>query len=236
MCKQKNYAEKYDEDRFGGAFGRYLEDLEVMAFLSSIDPSYKRVLDVGAGTGKLSIPLSAKHRELVAVDSSEEMLAVARVKAKNKGLELKTVVSDAHTLCFCDKVFDCVVASRLLMHLVDWQKGLSELCRVSRSAVVFDFPPRLSFSSLDPLIKRFKHLFKSNTQVYRTFLISNVERELQKNHFKIVLVKRLFFMPLMIHRWLNMPWMSISVEKLFGMLRLIRILGSPVIVKAVRTD
>jgi|SRR3972149_5886461 len=233
---QKFYAEQYNEDRFGGSFGHYLHDIEVKNFLSLMDLSYNYVLDLGAGTGKLCIPLSLQYKHIVAVDFSPEMIKVAIINSRKRGIELKTIVCDAQLLCFNDKTFDCVLSSRMLMHLTDWRKGIAELCRVSKNVVILDFPPLLSFGGFDSLLKRFFKIFIGHTLTYKTFLINSIAQEFQKNHFKVVLQRKQFFFPYSFHRWLNLPWLSERIEKFVGIIGLIRFMGAPVTVKAVRSD
>ncbi|MGH7801409.1 MAG: class I SAM-dependent methyltransferase [Thermodesulfobacteriota bacterium] len=232
---QRFYAEQYDEDRFGGSFGHFLHDIEIETFLSLMDSSYNYVLDVGAGTGKLSIPLSLQYENVLALDFSPEMIKVAIINAKKRGIELKTIVCDSQRLCFNDKTFDCVVSSRMLMHLTDWRKGIAELCRVSKTVVILDFPPLLGFSVIDSLFKRFIKRFISHTQTYKIFMVNSIAEEFQKNHFKVVLKKRQFFLPYSFHRYLNLPWLSEGTEKFFRIIGLIRLMGAPVTVKAVRS-
>lgn len=74
---QEWHAEQYDEDRFGSAFGRHLRDQEVDTFLSMLEGDHVRVLDVGAGTGKLSLPLLQQFRQVISLDSSCRKLLVA---------------------------------------------------------------------------------------------------------------------------------------------------------------
>ena len=199
-----------------------------------MDSSYNYVLDVGAGTGKLSIPLSLQYENVLALDFSPEMIKVAIINAKKRGIELKTIVCDSQRLCFNDKTFDCVVSSRMLMHLTDWRKGIAELCRVSKTVVILDFPPLLSFGSFDSLLKQFIQLFISHTQTCKTFLVDSIVEEFQKNHFKVVLKKRQFFLPYSFHRRLNQPRLSVIIEKFFDTIGFIKLMGSPVIVKAIR--
>jgi len=52
----------------------------------------KRILDLGAGTGGITIPLAQKGYELVAVDSSPAMVAVAREKAAQAGVAVEFIV------------------------------------------------------------------------------------------------------------------------------------------------
>ena len=143
------------------------------------------------------------------------------------------VVCDAHQLCFQDGVFDCVVSSRTLMHFADWRKGLSELCRVAHEVVV-DFPPVRSFSSLDSLFKHCKSFFVASPRAYKTFLIHSVIKELQRHNFQVVAVRKQFFLPLAFHRWLNRPGLSARIEKWCKMIGLVRLLGAPVTLKAIR--
>ena len=95
---------------------------------------------MGTDTGKLWIPLSLNSEGIVAVDLSIEMLKVAIRKAEKKNITLTTIVCDAQHLCFKDETFDCVISSRLSMHLSDWRKGISELSRAFQEALVLDFP------------------------------------------------------------------------------------------------
>lgn len=230
---EREYAEEYDQERFGGSFGRYLQEQEVELFLSLIGASDKRVLDVGAGTGKFSLPLLRQSRQVVSLDSSWEMLTVAKKKAEAAGVELVPVVCDAHRLCFQDGVFDCVVSSRTLMHLADWRRGLSELCRVAQEVVV-DFPPVRSFSGPDSFFKRCKSFFVKRTRTYKTFLIGSVIKELQRQDLHVVVLRKQFFLPMAFHRWLNKPGISMRIEKWCKMLGLVWLLGAPVTVKAMK--
>ena len=158
------YAQQYDHDRFGGSFGHYLELTEVVTLLSAIAPCSGSVLDVGAGTGKSSLPLLKQDHEVVSLDASLEMLGVAKNKALNTGLALRPVICDVHDLCFGDKTFECVVCSRVLMHLRNRDKAIDELCRVAKTAIILDFPPLLSFAGADSLLKRVMRVFNVGGQ------------------------------------------------------------------------
>jgi len=232
---QRWYAEEYDQDRFSGAFGRYLHDYEVGTFLTMIDGSHGSVLDVGTGSGKLSIPLLLQSHRVISIDSSSEMLRIARSKAEKEGLTLKPIICDAHHLCFRDKAFGCVISSRVLMHLGNWEKGLSELCRVAQ-VVVVDFPPLQAFSGLDSLLKGFISQFSTGTQKYRAFSVRSIVRELLRHNFQIVELKRHFFLPIAFHRRLNRPRISLRIEKFFRRLGLVSLMGAPVTMKAIKNE
>lgn len=226
-------AEDYDQDRFGGTFGHLLQSSEVDLYLSLVGGPHEAVLDLGAGTGKLSLPLAERCRHVVSTDGSPEMIRITARKAREEGAGLNAVVCDAHDLCYGDRSFDCVVSSRLLMHLRDWRKAVSELCRVSRGMVVLDFPPLLSSSGPGALLRALRTPFMKR-QTYRVFWARSVTRELERNGFRVVAVERQWLLPIALHRMLNSPRLSLRMEKLFRRLGLIRALGAPVTVKAVR--
>jgi len=74
-----------------------------------------RVLELGCGTGRISIPLLCAGVSLVGVDRSEPMLAQARGKflatrPRRSAAPLQLVRGDIRTLPFPDKQFDLVLA------------------------------------------------------------------------------------------------------------------------------
>ena len=229
------YASEYDQDRFGGLFGKYLHDCEVETFLSMVNGSSGRILDVGAGTGKLSLSLMRRSHNVTSLDSSGEMLQAAKAKAESEGMNLKFVICDAHKLCFKENAFTCVVSSRVLMHLTDWKGGLSEFCRVAK-CVMIDFPPLISFSGLHSIFRRGKSILNLVSQPYNAYLVSAIIQEFQKHNFDIVAIKRDYFLPIAFHRWLGHPRFSLLLEKMCKCIGLVRLLGSPVTVKAVKQD
>ena len=236
LYKNEDVVQKYDKDRYGGPFGQYLENLEVGTFLSMIDPESERILDLGAGTGKLSIPLILKSKEVLSVDSSANMLRVAGLKSHKLNIEIIAIISDAHYLSFRDRTFDCVVSSRLLMHLIDWEKGIKEICRVSRKELVIDFPSNLSFASLDILFKRIKRIFLPETQVYNKYSIGDIAKEIKKNGFQVVQTRKEFFIPFTLHRLFNHPKISNKIERIFRKFYITELFGNPVTLKAIRKN
>jgi ubiquinone/menaquinone biosynthesis C-methylase UbiE len=86
----------------------------------------RRVLDVGCGTGALASALAERGARVWGVDASEEMLAVARAAVGTRvGLKL----GRAEELPFKDAWFERVVL-RLVVHLVERPRALSELARI----------------------------------------------------------------------------------------------------------
>ncbi|AZB62858.1 class I SAM-dependent methyltransferase [Cereibacter sphaeroides] len=92
-----------------------------------------RVLEVGVGTG-LSLPLYSHRVAVTGIDFSHEMLARAREKVEEMGLEpvKKLRQMDARELDFPDETFDTVVAMFLVSVVPEPERVVSEMARVCR--------------------------------------------------------------------------------------------------------
>ncbi|MBI2444049.1 MAG: class I SAM-dependent methyltransferase [Candidatus Magasanikbacteria bacterium] len=90
----------------------------------------KRVLDIGAGTGRISLPLARLGARVTAADISEEMLKILVKKCQAANRFVATEVTDAETLPFESEVFDIVVATFLLVHLKNPAGFFDEVYRV----------------------------------------------------------------------------------------------------------
>ncbi|MBX3129907.1 MAG: methyltransferase domain-containing protein [Polyangiaceae bacterium] len=87
----------------------------------------ERLLDVGAGDGRIGARLAALGYQVTALDGSERALALARERG------LVTVLADAsRPLPFEAASFDVVYAGELIEHLFDTSAFLLELRRVLR--------------------------------------------------------------------------------------------------------
>jgi arsenite methyltransferase len=95
-----------------------------------------QVLDVGCGTGYLSIPLAETVQpdgKVYCLDRDARLQALIESKAAAKGLEstVELVCSDSSDIPFPDNYFDAVLSSYLLHELADQAPHtLKEICRV----------------------------------------------------------------------------------------------------------
>lgn len=89
------------------------------------------VLDAGAGTGRFALPLQRRGFEVVGADVSRKMLG----KAASKGAR-DLVMSDVCALPFVDRSFDYALSIHLIHLIPDWRVALSEIGRVTRTALV----------------------------------------------------------------------------------------------------
>ncbi len=89
-----------------------------------------KVLDVGCGTGNFSIKLAKMGCEVIGIDISEEMLKVAKDKAKKEGLNIKFYNMDVYDMKFEDNCFDGVISVTAFEFLKDPDKAIEEMFRV----------------------------------------------------------------------------------------------------------
>ncbi|MBA3366215.1 MAG: ubiquinone/menaquinone biosynthesis methyltransferase [Actinobacteria bacterium] len=120
------------------------------------------VLDVATGTGAVALELVRAHGvQVVGVDQSAQMLAVARARIARAGLEeqVRLVHGRAEELPFEDASFDGLTFTYLLRYVDDPAATLRELARVVRPGGIvvsleFGVPPRPLWRSLWELYVR----------------------------------------------------------------------------------
>ncbi|GIU69565.1 MAG: hypothetical protein KatS3mg002_0801 [Candidatus Woesearchaeota archaeon] len=106
--------------------------LEVTLYLISKIKDAKTILDVGCGPGLYCEILKQKGYEVTGVDYSKNIIEYARKNYPH----LKFIVADGYNLPFKDKQFDIVISIGALQCLVEHEKFIKELIRVSSKAVI----------------------------------------------------------------------------------------------------
>ncbi len=115
-------ADKYDDKE------KYLNSFEQGKLLPLLgDLQNKKILEIGAGTGRFTVQLVRSGAEVLATDISAAMLAVLQRKLKNK---VTVQVVDAESLPFTEATFDMVIATFLIVHLKDPRRFFDEAYRV----------------------------------------------------------------------------------------------------------
>lgn len=115
----------------------------------------EKVLEVGCGTGSLSLPakiLVGDTGEVEGIDIAPRMVAKAQEKAKKAGLDIAFKVASIDELPYPDGHFDAVISSFMFHHLPVKvkERGLREIRRVLKDGgrlFLCDFcsPHRLTF-------------------------------------------------------------------------------------------
>ena len=98
------------------------------AVLASVRGADQRVLDVGGGMGRMSIPLARRHF-VTLTDISPQMLELARGHASPR---LKIEVADGRSLPYENSAFDYVLCIDVMPHMPEPRVLLQEISRVLR--------------------------------------------------------------------------------------------------------
>ncbi len=89
-------------------------------------------LDVGSGTGFLSLELAARGHRVTGVDFAPSMIARAERKATDRGLTVRFEQADAEQLPFAPASFDLVISRHVLWTLPHPETAIDEWLRVLR--------------------------------------------------------------------------------------------------------
>jgi ArsR family transcriptional regulator len=135
-------AARWDEIR-----SLYIDEAEVeAAVLAAAGPGpFERLVDLGAGTGRMLTLLGAKARSAVGLDLSRQMLNIARVEVDKAGLaacELRH--GDIFDTRLPDGVADLVTVHQVLHYLGDPAAAVAEAARLTGPGgrlVIVDFAP-----------------------------------------------------------------------------------------------
>lgn len=224
--------------RFSGRIGEWFLKVQGEATLRMLS-SYPgaTILDVGGGHGQLVEPLSEQGYRVTVLGSSEACKERIIRLVENNLCEFKT--GNILSIPYADRSFDIIISFRQLPHVKDWKRFVSELTRVARKAVVVDFPSVRSLNYINhifPSSFKVKKGLEADTRQFTLFKESELLRTFEENNFIYAERYAQFFLPMFFHRRLGLPAVSIPIEKIFRILGITGILGSPIIFKLVRAN
>jgi SAM-dependent methyltransferase len=104
--------------------GGFAADLELFVRLAGERPG--GVLDLGAGTGRVTLPLAAAGYPVTAVDTDPAVLAALARRAAERNLPVETVRGDARDLEL-DQTFPLILAPMQLLHIAGGAEGRRRL-------------------------------------------------------------------------------------------------------------
>lgn len=127
-------ADKFEENQgMLCELSQYLPNLKEFLDLMEL-PRASRVMEVGPGQGLLLKELASRFDELVALDSSEEMLALTKGKVplKDRITFIQSSLESYEPKGASDKGFDAVVLNMVLHHTSSPTQALQKLRRIVR--------------------------------------------------------------------------------------------------------
>jgi demethylmenaquinone methyltransferase/2-methoxy-6-polyprenyl-1,4-benzoquinol methylase len=133
------------------------------------------ILDIATGTGDLAIEAVKQliPKKVIGVDISEGMLSFGREKMKKLGLESKIELQmgDSENLQFENNTFDAVIVSFGVRNFENLEKGLTDMCRVTKSGgkcMVMEFS-----NPKTPVIKQLYNFYNATILPFIGKLVSN---------------------------------------------------------------
>jgi len=143
MSDQQRKIYQTDADRYEALISREDYQGNIMKALEEIvNPDGLDVLDLGAGTGRLTLMLALRAKSIRAFDASDEMLRVCRERLAASGqLNWQVDVADHRQLPVKDGCADLVVSGWSVAYLYVWnpdtwqaelEKWLGEMKRILR--------------------------------------------------------------------------------------------------------
>ncbi len=132
------------------------------------------ILDIATGTGDLAVEAvkQLKPKKVIGVDISEGMLSFGREKMKKLGLEdkIELQMGDSEKLQFENNTFDAVIVSFGVRNFENLEKGLTDMCRVTKSGgtcVVMEFS-----NPKTPVIKQLYNFYNATILPFIGRLVS----------------------------------------------------------------
>jgi 2-polyprenyl-3-methyl-5-hydroxy-6-metoxy-1,4-benzoquinol methylase len=129
-----------------------------------------RILEIGCGVGLLCLELAPMAEVIVGIDISFFVLDFAnKVKEYLQYENVSFQIGDAEDLTFQDRVFDLVICSEVLEHLISPEKALSEIRRVVKDTgmVILTTPSAVSLSNISmSLLRIFNKHIESEKNIY----------------------------------------------------------------------
>lgn len=230
-------ARKFDGRRFGGPIGELVAGTQARVLANFVGRIKGRpILDVGTGTGRAALLMARGGARVTGVDASEEMLAIARERAREEGMAVTFKTGDAHKLDFPNRSFDVAISLRVIMHTPRWRDCVAELCRVADQLVILDYPSALSVAWFQSVGRRLVAALGGRTEPYRVFTHAQVVAALEANGFRVRSVHRHFVLPIAVHKTINSPAFTTTIEGWLDRLGLLARFGSPVTLVAERCE
>ena len=114
-----------------------------------------RVLDLGCGTGRLTVEMAERGYDAYGIDVNSDFIDIGRNEARRRMMSTHFAVAAAELLPFRNGFFDICIVNNVLEHVVDWKKSLDEVARVTKSGGIAYFDAANALYPLPNEVKYF---------------------------------------------------------------------------------
>lgn len=227
-------SERYQR-RFEGTVGRWFLQLQsrlTLACLEGLGPG-ATVLDVGGGHAQVAPTLVQAGYEVTVVGSDPSCGRLLEPWTSTG--QCRFDVADLQALPYKNHAFDAVICYRMLAHSIDWERLVSELCRVSHRRVIVDYPARRSVNILSQGLFDLKRSVEGvTTRRFALFGRKQIARAFERAGFRVTVEHPQFLMPMVLYRLTKAAGLGKAIETPARVLGLTQRFGSPVILRADR--
>jgi SAM-dependent methyltransferase len=138
-------------ERFAARLAPVQDQLVNLLNITKID----RVLDLATGTGEIAVRAARSGAAVTGIDVAEPMLAKARERAEEEGVEITFDLGSVEYLPYDDACFDVLVSNFGLIFAPDHANVAAELARVSCQGARLGFTAWKPNPKLGELYRRF---------------------------------------------------------------------------------
>ena len=161
-------------------------------FFYKFAKEFKKVLDIGAGTGRIAIPLAEKGIEVVCIEPSQAMRKQFHLKLKNyPSIADKITIMDADAKSFeLNELFPAAFLSGSFDHLLDDEERIKSLSNISdhlnnKGRLIFDVFLGLMKNSPSTLVDK----IKKNEKEYHRYIGTKI---LPQDQISVLLVYKTY--------------------------------------------
>ena len=216
------------DTRFSGDLGEYflsVQEEAVIGHLKRIATGPLSILEIGGGHLQITKKLLALGHSVTIHGSTDE--ALTKLDLSELSSSVQRVVCPLEQLNQKVKRSDIVIALRLLPHVIDVKTLLSQMVRLAKIGIIFDFASTRGLNSLSKLTFAFKKRIEKNTRPYFNHSPALVKQTLLELNCKEIEFKGQFVFPMGLHRALKKVPLSKLIESIAQPVR--NVWGNPII-------
>ena len=127
--------------------GAYEADLDLWRELAAA--ARGPILELGCGTGRVALDLTARAHEVIALDADPELVRELGARARSRGIRVRTAVADARAFELPDREIALAIAPMQVVQLMGGASGRRDL--LLRASLHLRRGGRLALALADPL-------------------------------------------------------------------------------------
>lgn len=153
MAAYEGFAQVYDSFMDNVPYDEWTEYIKEIFKKYSLPENTGVIADIGCGTGNMTIPLAKAGYEMIGVDLSEEMLAIANEKSEKENLNILYINQDMRELELLDTVDGIISLCDSLNYITEKEELIEVFKRVykyleKKGLFVFDLNTIYKFENI----------------------------------------------------------------------------------------